>query len=175
MVRLEDEDIDVAAVMETKVIGTDLSTPDWKWFLGPEALPKAGGSTPRMGLGFLVRSVRFPLASVVSKGKYTVWLHLPGEERDLFLCSAYIPVYNRDKAPALKEIWEGYREYSKKGLAVMGGDLNARCGANGDHVVNSEGRQLMKSCKDEAASIANLVPGRCTGEFRAGGHTKKWG
>ena len=162
---LDENDVDIACIAETKIYGEDLSTAEWTWLAGAETLPKAGGSTPRMGLGMLVRSAVFPLALVVKKGKYTLWVKLPGVKQDLYVCSCYIPVYKSDKKPALKELWKYYRHLSTKGIVLVGGDFNARCGANGDAVTSTFGRRLLKESSDEKACIINLLKDRCTGEF----------
>jgi hypothetical protein len=163
IVHLDENDIQVACIMETKVFGTDLSTDKYKWISGPETLPSVGGNTPRMGLGFLV-SREYPRASLVRKGRYTAWLRIPGAV-DLYVGAIYIPVYPQQKLEALKELWLGYQAYEHVGLVVMGGDLNARCGANGDAIVNTFGRKVLRECSEKDIDIVNMNTELVVGSF----------
>ena len=43
---LDENDVDIACIAETKIYGEDLSTAEWTWLAGAETLPKAGGPTP---------------------------------------------------------------------------------------------------------------------------------
>ena len=164
IVLLEECNAKVACIMETKIFGKNLSTKEWKWLAGPETLPSLGGDTPRMGLGFLVHA-SFVDAAVVRKGKYTAWLCLPGVHVDMYICAVYIPVYGKQKTAALEEIWKGYNKFRHEGVVVLGGDLNARCGANSDTVINTAGRTIMRQCQEEEMSLLNLDPKRCFGAF----------
>jgi hypothetical protein len=74
-------------------------------------------------------------------------------------------VYDNLKKAALQEILAGCRVYRNKGLVVLGGDLNARCGCNGDPVINKYGRDLSKGCAEESMCIVNELDELCHGEF----------
>ena len=152
---------------ETKLFGQDLCEKDevWEWHPGPETLPALGSKLPRLGLGVMTRRSLFPSASVVRKDKYSVWVRLPGTVMDAYVCAAYIPVYDNLKKAALKEILAGCRVYRDKGLVILGGDLNARCGCNGDPVTNKYGRNLAKGCAEESMCIVNELEQLCRGEF----------
>ena len=162
---LEERDAAYGVFCETKSFGANYSDSTWEWLPGPETLPSLGESVPRMGLGVLVRKSLFPGASVVSSGKCTMWVRLPGYGTDLFVCGIYVPVYPRQKRAALDELSAGCARFSNKGRLVIGGDMNARCGLNGDSMVNSYGRQLLRCCGKNLLSIANAMSDQCVGQF----------
>ena len=120
---------------------------------------------PNMGLGIMVRKDRFPSANIVRKGEYTVWVRLPGSPLDAYICAAYVPVYARLKMNALQEIVAGCDEFREKGVVLVGGDLNVRCGCNGDPVTNSHGNAVLKLCAENDLCLANKLEDRCSGEF----------
>ena len=158
--------VGAALFMETSVYGTDLSQGRWKWLAGPELLPLPGGYNPRLGLGALVDTDRYPGASVVKKYKRSMWLRLPGESRDLYVCAVHLPLYTtpRERAKAICDLVAGYNLFKNKGLVVYGGDFNARCGMNGDSLTKTSGRHLFSFCKENSLTIVNSMD-ICSGEF----------
>ena len=93
-------------------------------------------------------------------------MRVPGLTSPLFLCAVHVPLHERGRAAAFREIAAGVAEYSTKGVVVVGGDFNARCALNGDAVVNQAGHQLRGLCRDSepALVIVNSLD-RCVGSF----------
>lgn len=84
---------------------------------------------------------------------------------DLFVCFTHFPVYpSRERACAFLELADGYDEFRDKGMLVLGGDFNSRCGMNGDEVVDTSGRQLLDFCSELGFEIVNNLA-ICKGDF----------
>jgi hypothetical protein len=62
------------------------------------------------------------------------------------------------------EMVDVFRRYMDKGVVLWGGDMNLRCGMNGDSVTNTAGRSLMRRCKKHGITIVNDMD-LATGEF----------
>ena len=153
---MESKDISAAGICETKVFGVDLSRRGWTWLRGPETLPYLGKTLPRMGLGFLVRDNVLKGASVVSAGKYSMWIKIPGADEVLYAGVGYAPVYPKQKFEAISELLRGAHHFAKEGVVVCGGDFNARLGCNGDVTTNAAGRWFENECGKNLISILNL-------------------
>jgi hypothetical protein len=165
---MEERGISMAGFTETKVFGTDLSRGRWRWINGPETLPAKGDKTAKLGLGVMVDDRKHPNATIDSIGVYTMWVRLPGGasggDRDLYFGVVYCPVYDSEKKAAMKEIVAGFTRYRDKGVVMMGGDMNVRCGMNGDPVISTPGRVLMRMC-DKADIIFVNDMELATGEY----------
>jgi hypothetical protein len=111
-----------------------------------------------MGLGVLVDTDVHRCAALVSSGDYTMWVRVPGgARRDMYFCVMYFPVYRDQKNKAIEEMLQGYLVYRPKGVVVMGGDLNVRCGMNGDGVINTAGRAFMRLAKKHNMTFVNAM------------------
>ena len=158
---MEERGLGFAGISESKSYKEDLSKGNYKWLKGPELPPGKGGVVKR-GLGMLINMEKLPGAHVVGRGTNTMWVCVPGL-RKLFIGVAYCP--EKENKAAMVEAVEGLRSYENKGIAVCGGDYNARCALNGDTVINTNGKRLIKLCRRNNLVVANGVAGIASGEF----------
>lgn len=163
---MEERKVTLGCFMETKIFSKDLSRGRWQWFGAAEHLPTLGDASPRLGLGMFVDTDTHTGATPGVSGRYTMWLLVPGEEQDLYICAVYVPVYPMpERAAAWRELGEGYARYKDLGLVIMCGDMNSRCGMNGDPVLGPSGRQLLGFCSDRELVIVNALVHLCKGQF----------
>ena len=128
----------VGAFMETRLFKKDVSRVGWKWIGGAEYLPSLGDEHPRLGLGALIDTERCPGAIAVAGGNYSLWINIPGQDRDMYLCITHVPVYpDPERAVAWQELAAGYTRFRSLGLVAFVGDFNSRCGMNGDTVLGT--------------------------------------
>jgi hypothetical protein len=163
---MEERGISVGCFVETRLFKKSLSRGKWEWHGAAEHLPNLGQKSPRLGLGAFVDSERHPGSYVARKGEFTMWVCLKGEVQDLFIGVVYAAVYNLpDRETAFRELGAGYAHFRSKGIVVIGGDFNSRCGMNGDETLSTSGRQLFGFCEDFSLTIVNALAGVCSGNF----------
>ena len=83
---MEREQVTVAVICETKSYGDELSRRGFTFLRGPETLPKPGMAVPRKGIGMLVSDKEHPHASVEETGTHSMWIKLPGQKTDMYVC-----------------------------------------------------------------------------------------
>lgn len=163
---MEQEGVAYCMVSETRNYGRDLSRGKWKWVAGDECVPEVGCPTPPKGLGALVNTKLLPSSSVVKSTNQALWLRVPGAYVDLYLGGVYLPCGpSARRTRALESISADYKTFQNLGLVVLGGDLNARCGMNGDTVIDSRGRRLMEFSYERDLTIVNGCADLCSGEY----------
>ena len=166
---LSDNGAVYAGISESKTYkaGSMLSDGNWQWDTGPEGKPTDRGTHPSRGVGAFINQRRLK-ASVVAKGKYTLWhrLEIKGGV-PLVVGVGYFPgaqdykghVEANDELRSRLEVFrrEGYH-------VVFGGDLNAHIGSNGDDTpTDRAGRLLLETTEVMGMVMVNTMDGRCKG------------
>ena len=153
-------------VSESRNYGRDLSCGKWKWHSGGEFLPVVGCLTPPKGIGIFLNTAMLPNATVIKSDDFSMWIRVPGAPTDLYICGVYLPCYPRElRAKVLETISDDLVKFQKLGMVIIGGDMNARCGMNGDEVTNTCGRRLMNFCYIRDLCIVNDQSDICSGDF----------
>jgi len=149
--------------------GLALSDGKWKWEAGTEGRPsESGAGGVARGMGALINS-EMAQASMIRKGKYTMWhrLELEGAEKALVVGVGYFPNAQDVKghAAANKELRLAIAELVEQGYSVVfGGDLNAHTGANGDLTPSdTAGAMLLETVELSGMMLVNTMPGMCEG------------
>lgn len=163
---MERSGVGLCMISESRNYGRDLSRGKWHWLAGSECLPALGCPTPAKGLGALVDLSRFPGTTVMKCTDNALWLRVPGELLDLYVCGVYLPCGPAtDRQKALEGIAIDFKKFRALGLVLLGGDCNARCSMNGDHITDTRGRRLMEFAHEKELAIINACDSLCDGLY----------
>jgi hypothetical protein len=154
---------------QTYKSGLTLSDGRWRWDAGTEGSPSAkGGEGVARGMGAFV-DTHLTKASVIRTGKFTIWhrLELEGGGKPLAVGTAYFPKAQDVKGhkAANKELCADFAYLAEQGYrVVLGGDLNAHTGANGDDTpTDAAGHMLLETLEWADMVMVNTMPGKCVG------------
>jgi exonuclease III len=169
---LEDQGAVYAGLSESQTYkeGHALNDAKWNWEAGTETSPSEEGSGVHVarGIGALTNSEQVK-ASVIRKGKYTLWHRLDVQEggKDLAVGTAYFPNAQdiEGHTNANEELRGDFNALSNLGYSmVLGGDFNAHTGSNGDtRPTDKAGNMFLSSIEDAGMILVNTMPNKCSG------------
>jgi exonuclease III len=158
---LDHGDILVACISETKALNQNLDSKTHR-FVSAVNGTRAGKSLSG-GLGFFVRNDCD--AVLVAARADCAWLRIG----DCFVGSVYRPPSQADAASFFDALSADIARYQR---VIVGGDFNVHICANGDTVLDNNGKKLLAFCESNKLLILNLLP--CTtGSFSRVQH-KQW-
>ena len=148
--------------------GSALGDAKWRWDVGPEGKPNWRGEGPKRGTGAFINTEAIN-ASMVDKGKYTVWhrVEVGAGGAPLVVGTGYFPQATDvvGQRAANDELFEFVARFRREGYnVVFGGDLNAHIGANGDRMpTDTAGAMMQETAELMDMVVVNTVPNLCTG------------
>jgi hypothetical protein len=160
-----------AGISESQTYKNSLTLSDgrWRWDAGSEGSPsEKGGTGIARGMGAFI-DTHLTKASVIRTGKFAIWhrLELKGVGKPLAVGTAYFPKAQDVKGhvAANKELCADFAYLAEQGYrVVLGGDLNAHTGANGDDTpTDAAGRMLLETLEWANMIMVNTMPGKCVG------------
>jgi hypothetical protein len=125
---------------------------------GTEVQPsEANNFKYHRGMAALVH-VDMPNVMLLRVRQDTMWMWVWAGHGSWHVCNVYSPQASdaAGKARLFTELALDVAEYQRQGAIIIGGDMNARLGANGDSESNSSGRQLQSFAESHDMCIVNL-------------------
>ena len=177
MERMVREKIDILMLEETKKKWDDEPYKERGYrYYEVRATNKEGERGSRGGLLCMVRDILSERVIEIKAETNIQWIKVcTGQKRtqttgDIFVCNVYIPP-DRDRegrerrAEILGDLTKDVRELRKRGMIVIGGDMNARMSVNGDEMTNAEGEALEIWAAANELVIVNKDEQICKGKY----------
>lgn len=141
----------------------------YRWIFGAESERVPEGRV-RGGVAFLVANSIMGAVSLAKADRNQLWIRVRDQKKIIYVGVVYLPpagsAYAEERRTILRELSSNIIHFGSNADAiVIGGDLNARMGANGDQTCNAEGRDLKLFAQASDLAIVNLDDTRCVGEF----------
>ncbi|MBW8079111.1 MAG: hypothetical protein GJU76_13775, partial [Gallionella sp.] len=141
----------------------------YRWIFGLDA-ERAETGRASGGVAFLVSHRIAQSVSLARAERNQLWIRMKDKQRTVYVCVVYLPPsgasYAAQRRQTLEALADNAARYRSQGAAVIiGGDLNARTAANGDTVMNAEGKDLLAFVEANSLRIVNFDQERCHGLF----------